>query len=446
VTNFSGFSKLSKEQKISLLSNHFISAKSNTEMASLLNGFCHADKKIQELFDKFSENTISNYHFPYGVVPDLWMNGKSYCVPMAIEESSVVAAANKSAKFWRARGGFHSEIISTTKIGQVHLLWHGESSRLFSFFERIKSSLIVEVAPLIKNMELRGGGILGMTLVDKTQEEAGYYQIFVTFDTRDAMGANFINSVLENLARNFKAQLEQAEELSEVERDVDIIMSILSNYTPECLVQTYVECKIEELHDNKLEMDALEFAHKFQMACKIAKLDVYRAVTHNKGIFNGIDAVVLATGNDFRAVEAAGHAYAARDGQYRGLTDVIIDNGIFRFTLTIPLSVGTVGGLTSLHPLAALSLEMLGRPSANELMMITSAIGLAQNFGALRSLVTTGIQKGHMKMHLINILNQLQAGRAESEAACSYFADKVISFSDVRNFLKNDMRRETNVN
>jgi hydroxymethylglutaryl-CoA reductase len=212
-------------------------------------------------------------------------------------------------------------------------------------------------------------------------------------------------------------------------------MSILSNYTPDCIVKTYVECPIEDLGLIG-GMEANEFAHKFERAVQIAKVDVNRAVTHNKGIFNGIDAVVLATGNDFRAIEACGHAYAARDGQYRGLSSCSIDNGLFRFELTIPLSLGTIGGLTSLHPMSKMSLELLDGPSASELMKLVSVVGLAQNFGALSSLVTTGIQKGHMKMHLLNILNQLNATKEQIELSKIYFANNTVSFSSVREFLQ----------
>ncbi len=435
MNRFCGFSKLSKDQKIDSVVSNFIPEEISAKTTAQLKSFCHQDGEVQELFDKFSENTISNFNFPYGVVPNLLMNGKSYCVPMVIEESSVVAAASKSAKFWRTRGGFHSKVLSIKKIGQVHMIWHGEGFKLFNFFETIKKLMLQEVSPLIKNMENRGGGILELKLVDRTQDEPGYYQLMASFDTCDAMGANFINSVLEAFARIFKSKLAESEMMIGEEKNVEIIMAILSNYTPECLVKSYVECSVDALLDESIDYNPEEFVRKFKTACQIAKIDVGRAVTHNKGIFNGIDAVVLATGNDFRAVEASGHAYAARDGQYRGLTSVEIKDGVFKFSLTIPLSVGTVGGLTALHPLAKISLDLLGRPSATELMMVIASIGLAQNFAALRSLVTTGIQKGHMKMHLINILNQLQADRQSSDRACEYFAERVITYTDVRNFI-----------
>ncbi len=219
------------------------------------------------------------------------------------------------------------------------------------------------------------------------------------------------------------------------EREVQIIMSILSNYTPQCLVRASVSCPIESLGPGYNELTAQEFANKFELAVRIAREDPYRATTHNKGIFNGVDAVVLATGNDFRAVEACGHTYASRDGQYRSLSYCTLENGVFRFWLELPLALGTVGGLTALHPIARRSLEMLGNPSAPELMEIVAAVGLAQNFAAVRSLITTGIQQGHMKMHLQNILQGLGASESEKEDATAYFADKKIAYHGVRDYL-----------
>jgi len=212
-------------------------------------------------------------------------------------------------------------------------------------------------------------------------------------------------------------------------------MSILSNYTPDCVVRSWVECDIEELDNVDDSMTGEEFASKFQLAVRIAEEDVYRATTHNKGIFNGVDAVVIATGNDFRAVEAAGHTYAARTGKYKSLSTVELKDGKFIYSLTLPMALGTVGGLTSLHPLAKQSLEMLGNPSAEELMMIAASVGLANNFAAVRSLVTKGIQMGHMKIHLMNILNHFEATDEEKTKAVEYFIGQKVSFNNVRQFL-----------
>ncbi len=428
-----GFSKLSKLEKIDFIVDNYFE---HSDLArSQFKKFWHADENMQRTIDEFSENTLTNFSFPLGVVPNVMINGKIFCVPMVIEESSVVAASAKAANFWLTRGGFKAEVLGVKKIGQVHFIWNGDANKLQKLFEASKTDLLNSVAPLTTNMEKRGGGILDLRLIDRTADEPGYFQLLGEFDTCDAMGANFINSILEMLGRSWKETILEAEGFSDSEREVQIVMAILSNYTPECIVRSTVECDIADLNDPTLEMDAAEFAEKFARAIRISKIDTTRATTHNKGIMNGIDAVVLATGNDFRAIEACGHTYAARDGKYRGLSNVEIKNGKFIFSLEIPLAVGTVGGLTSLHPMAKLSLDMLGRPSAPELMKIIASIGLAQNFAAVRSLVTSGIQKGHMKMHLMNILNHLEASEAEREKAKAYFANEVISFKSVREFI-----------
>ena len=431
----SGFSKLSKFEKIDLIVKNYFSDSDSAKAA--FKKYWHDDEQLQKTLDEFSENTLTNYLFPFGVVPNILLNGELKCVPMVIEESSVVAACSRSANFWLTRGGFHAEVISTTKVGQVHFIWKGDTQKLEAFFNKIKNELISCTDFLTENMQKRGGGLISLELVDRTADEEGYYQLLAKFETVDAMGANFINSVLELLGRTFKEMVGLADEFSKVERDLQIIMAILSNYTPDCRVKAFVECDIEDLEESSLGMSAEEFAMKFKRAITISKIDVTRATTHNKGIFNGIDAVVVATGNDYRAVEACGHAYAARDGQYRGLTDVSLLDNKFRMTLEIPMSIGTVGGLTSLHPMSKMALDMLGRPTAPELMKIIATIGLAQNFAAVRSLVTSGIQKGHMKMHLMNILNHLEANIDESTAAKKHFENEIISYKSVREFVSN---------
>jgi hydroxymethylglutaryl-CoA reductase len=421
-----GFSKLSTSEKIGQLASHQNMANDDTK---LLESFWHPKQSVQQRLEQFSENTISNFFSPFGVVPNVMINDQTYWVPMVTEESSVVAAAARSAKYWFTRGGFKAEVISTTKLGQIHFLWQGDSQRLFSLFSQVEPQLRQAVAPLIKRMVERGGGVKSIKLVDRTNEMAQLYQIWIEFETCEAMGANFINSVLEQVAQKFTTIVESDQGLTITERQIEIIMSILSNYTPNSLVRCWVECELESLASNDLGMESHEFARRFAAAVKIAQIDTHRATTHNKGIFNGVDAVVMATGNDFRAVEAAGHTYASRDGQYRGLTTVSLENGRFHFELTTPLAVGTVGGLTSLHPLSEFSLKLLGNPQAKELMMVIAATGLAQNFAAIRSLVTTGIQKGHMRMHLLNILNQLEATPEEIEVVKERTQDQAISFS-----------------
>ncbi len=434
-----GFSKLSKEEKLDRVAN-FLSDKEKA--LDEYKSFWHPDKEIQKRFDEFSENTISNYYFPYGIAPNVIINNKSYLVPMAIEESSVVAAASKSAKYWASRGGFKAKVISVSKIGQVHFLYGGSKEKLFKFFPELKPRLIEKVKPITENMEERGGGIEDIELIDMTHEMDDYYQLKATFNTVDSMGANFINSCLEEFAAEMEKAIAESPYFEEHEKDITIIMSILSNYTPDCVVETWVECDVDELASPDLGMSAEMFAKKFEKAVQVATIDTYRATTHNKGIFNGVDAVVLATGNDFRAIEAAGHTYAARSGKYRSLSEVKIENGKFRYSLKLPLALGTVGGLTSLHPLVKKSLELLGHPKAEELMMITATMGLANNFGAIKSLVTSGIQKGHMKMHLLNILNSFDASDAEKKQAIEYFKNIKVSYSNVSDFV--DALRKNN--
>ena len=409
----SGFSKLTKEEKINWLATNYFT--NQTEIISTLKKYWNSDELLQQLHDDFIENTISNFYLPYGVAPNFLINNTSYAIPMVIEESSVVAAASLVAKFWSTRGGFKAEVLSTTKIGQVHFMYDGNKNELIQYFNSKKELFKIVTASITKNMEKRGGGILDIQLIDKTEKLPNYYQIHVTFETVDSMGANFINSCLEAIAKEFRSDA------------VEIVMSILSNYVPECLVRAEVSCNIEELGGE----DPQQFAKKFHQAVQIAGVEPHRAVTHNKGIMNGIDAVVLATGNDFRAIEAGVHAYASRSGHYTSLTHCEITNGIFRFWIEVPLAVGTVGGLTSLHPLAKLSLEMLQHPSAKELMMIMATAGLAQNFAALRALTTKGIQHGHMKMHLMNILHQLEADEHEKTVIANYFDGKTVTHSAV---------------
>lgn len=417
-----GFSKLSKEAKLEWLISNY--AENPSDSLNMLKGYWHELPEVQRLHDEFIENTISNYYLPFGVAPNFLINGNMYTIPFAIEESSVVAAAAKSATFWLDRGGFKSTVLGMVKMGHVHFLWSGNDyDKLNVIFEANKNRLIESTEDITKNMRARGGGILNIQLVDKTIEEPDYYQLEVRFDTRDSMGANFINSCLETLAKEWKEIVNKNHGLP-----VTIVMSILSNFTPECVVRAEVSCKIEDINEGS-GIENQEFADKFIRAIRIAKAEPYRAVTHNKGIMNGVDAVIIATGNDFRATEACAHAYAAKDGRYSSLSHAEVKDGVFRFWIDLPLSVGTVGGIISLHPMVKFAHELLGNPSAEELMQIAAVAGLAQNFSAVRSLITSGIQKGHMKMHLLNILNQLEATESEKKEIVEYFKDKVVSFS-----------------
>lgn len=431
--NVKGFSKLSKEEKIDWITATYFS--DSKEAKINLKKYWNSDENLQKLHDEFIENTLTNFYLPYGVAPNFIINSRSYTIPMAIEESSVVAAASKAAKFWGERGGFKTTIINTEKIGQVHFLFNGNTEKLTTFFNQIKPNFFSDTQEITKNMQKRGGGILEIELRNKTHEIPNYYQLHATFNTIDSMGANFINTCLEQFAKTLENQAQNYSDFTSEEKNIQIIMSILSNYVPNCLVRAEVSCPVDQLSDDK-NIDSNEFAQKFATAVRIAEIEPYRTVTHNKGIMNGIDAVVLATGNDFRAVEAGVHAFASKSGQYSSLSHVKIENGIFTFWLDVPLALGTVGGLTSLHPLVKFSMELLGKPSAEELMQIVAAAGLAQNFAALRSLTTTGIQQGHMKMHLMNILNQHQATKEEKEKVLNYFKDTTVSHSLVVDYLE----------
>jgi hydroxymethylglutaryl-CoA reductase len=436
--SISGLHKLSKAEKIQWLAKNF-SADEGTTTESL-RSFWHEDAEIQRILDGFSENTLSNFVFPYGIAPNFLVDGHMYAVPMVIEESSVVAAAASAAKFWLHKGGFKTTVVGTTKLGQLHFSWKGDSAKLEALMPELRHTLLGDVQHITSNMEKRGGGISAIELQNMCHLEADYYQLKVSFETCDSMGANFINSVLEEFGRSLMHFISSQTSFTPAEQKVEVIMAILSNYTPDCIVRAEVSCPVEQLDDACINLDGRGFAEKFAKAVRIAEIDPYRATTHNKGIYNGVDAVVIATGNDFRATEACGHTYAARNGQYRSLSHCRVENGVFTFWLDLPIALGTVGGLTKLHPLANLSLEILGQPSAPELMSIIAATGLAQNFAAVRSLVTTGIQKGHMKMHLMNILNHLGGDADACTAAVEYFQDRVVSFSAVREFL--DRREE----
>ena len=427
-----GFSKLSKKEKINWIANEYFSTPE--EALNIIRNYWNSDEKLQQLHDEFIENTITNLYIPLGVAPNFLINGKYKTIPMAIEESSVVAAASKAAKFWAARGGFKATIIDTEKIGQVHFNFNGDAEKLQSFFQDIKPIFFSDTQSITKNMQERGGGILDIQLKDKRNLLENYYQLHATFETKDSMGANFINSCLEQFATTLKEEFQHSDLFSE-EDTLTVIMSILSNYVPNCLVRAEVSCPIEDLAEKHIP-NPQDFAERFVQAVQIAEIEPFRAVTHNKGIMNGVDAVVLATGNDFRAVEAGVHAYASKNGQYASLSHAKIENGIFTFWLEIPLALGTVGGLTSLHPLVKLCLEMLEKPSAKELMEITAVAGLAQNFAALRSLTTTGIQEGHMKMHLNNIINQFEATDEERLLIKTHFKKTAVSHSAVVEFIE----------
>lgn len=422
-----GFSRLSKDEKIRFVAGLI----HDPGFPQEIKAYWHPEK--QELFDSFSENTITNFYLPFGIAPNFLINGKIRHVPMVVEESSVVAAAASAAKFWAERGGFHSRVVSTLKKGHVHFLWFGKRDIPETIFPAIRERLISDTAPLTFQMQQRGGGIRQMELEDFSGFLDGYFRLSVDFETIDSMGANFMNSVLEQMAVSLRKLI--SEIYPEQTDDLEIIMSILSNHAPQCLAECMVSCPLEQLDKIDGNTTPEIFVQKFKAAADIAAIDIFRAATHNKGIMNGVDAVVIATGNDFRAVEAGAHAYAAREGRYKALSFVETTGGRFTFTLRLPLTVGTVGGLTRLHPVAGRALQILGNPDSRELMSIIAAVGLASNFSAIRSLVTRGIQQGHMKMHLSNMLLQYHLDPDQQAFIQDYFRNREISFAAVRDFI-----------
>jgi len=433
IGSINGFSKLNKEEKINWIAKTYLN--NQEAVVDLIKQYWNSDEELQKLHDEFIENTITNFYLPLGVAPNFLINDTWYTIPMVIEESSVVAAASKAAKFWADRGGFKASILNTEKIGQVHFIYKGEKQKLEQFIQAIQDVFFTDTFSITQNMQKRGGGILSVTLRDKTAAIPNYYQLHVTFETKDSMGANFINSCLEQMATTLKREALQYEAFTDEEKAIDVVMSILSNYVPNCVVRAEVSCPIEALKSSEIQ-DPVLFAEKFVQAVRIAEIEPFRAVTHNKGVMNGVDAVVLATGNDFRAIEAGVHAYASRNGQYSSLSHASIEEGIFRFWIDLPLAVGTVGGLTSLHPMVKIALQMLQKPSATQLMQIIAVAGLAQNFAAVKSLTTTGIQQGHMKMHLMNILNQFKATDEERVKVVTHFEKNVVSHSAVVELLE----------
>ena len=434
-----GFSKYDKQQRINALIQKY---GFDSGLSEFLKSCEATDESIQKIVDELSENPISSFTLPFSIAPNFVVNGTNLFFPLVTEESSVVAALGNAAGFWARLGGFHAEVLNTEKRGQVHFLWNGNPEYLQSLFPEIRSELLAESTFLTAKMEERGGGITGIELKSLPHILPNYYQLDASFETCDAMGANFINSCLELFGNSLQEYFLTSEKISASQRECEIIMAILSNYTPESRVCAWVECPVTELLDGKSEDDCLKFALKFEKAVRISQADVSRAVTHNKGIFNGIDALAVATGNDFRAIEACGHAFAARNGHYAGLTDVQIQDGKFRFSIEIALAVGVVGGVTAIHPMAKFGRQILKNPSAKELMMYLAVAGLASNFGAVKALVSKGIQHGHMKMHLSNIMSQLQIPEEHRSIIQEHFQNKTVSFSAVEEYWKNQIKHK----
>ena len=355
-----------------------------------------ADTMLPEAYaNQMIENYLFNYHLPLGVAVNLKVNNAEYVVPMAIEEPSVIAAASFGAKLL---GNIQAETKERLLIGQIIMTVQQSMAEIQQIIKENKANLLDIASQASASMVRRGGGPKDIWVEEKEHPNRNYVSVYLSLDPCDAMGANVINTVLEALSPTMESIIEG-----------EVLMSILSNYQPQAV--TIATAKVPFAHLSKDKEEAKSLAERLEMASDYAWLDPYRATTHNKGIMNGIDAVVIATGNDWRAIEAGAHAYAVKDDQYRSLTKwkVNYEDESLEGSIEIPLQVATVGGTLSSHPTAKLALKMLNITSAKDLSNIIASVGLIQNFAAMRALVSEGIQKGHMRMQARALAMQVGA-------------------------------------
>ncbi|WP_019776411.1 hydroxymethylglutaryl-CoA reductase, degradative [Streptococcus sobrinus] len=351
-----------------------------------------------ETANQMAENLIGRLALPLSLAPDFLVNGQTYNLPMVTEEPSVVAAASYAAKLIKRSGGFKTEVHQRQMLGQVALIglsnWQAAKKAILAHKDDL-TQLANQAHPSIVK---RGGGARDLTLAEK----GDFLIVYLSVDTQEAMGANMVNTMMEAIAPKL-------EELSGGQS----LMAILSNYATDSLVTAKCAVDLRFLGRNKEEAENL--AKKLEQASQLAQVDPYRASTHNKGIFNGIDALVLATGNDWRAIEAGGHAYAAASGSYRGLSQWTYDKeaGQVKGSLTLPMPIATKGGSIGLNPSVQVAFDLLGHPDAKTLAGLIVSLGLAQNFAALKALVGKGIQAGHMKLQAKSLA--LLAGASEKE-------------------------------
>ncbi len=386
--NWAGFSKLSREERFQYLES--LGALTADEARYLKSG----GLKDMGLAEKFVENVIGYFQVPLGVATNFVIDGQDYVIPMAVEETSIIAAASKTAKWVRENGTLRTESVGTQIIGQIQLASVADFSRFEQTVMAAKAELMASAnRDVAHGLVARGGGVEDLQvrrLVRPDGQTMAVIHVYV--DPCDAMGANIINQVCEYLKHPLELLTGES-----------VTMCILSNLVDSKLTRATVELR---------GIDA-ELGMKIQEASLFAELDPYRAATNNKGVLNGIDPILIATGNDWRAVEAGIHAYAARSGQYRSITRWSYADGLLTGVFEAPIVVGTVGGVTRLHPTAQLCLRMLDIQSAAELSRICAAVGLVQNLGALKALTTVGIIEGHMKLHIRNLT--IGAGASEPE-------------------------------
>ena len=418
--SWNGFSKKSYHERLELLkAQALLSPEKQTSLEQ--------DEHISvTVADQLSENVVGTFSLPYSLVPEVLVNGQEYTVPYVTEEPSVVAAASYASKIIKRAGGFTAQVHERQMIGQVALYQVANPEQAQEKIARKKAELLELANQAYPSIVKRGGGARDLH-VEQIKGETDFLVVYLHVDTQGAMGANMLNTMLEAL----KPVLE---ELSQGHS----LMGILSNYATDSLVTA--SCRIAFRYLSRQKDQGREIAEKMALASQFAQADPYRASTHNKGIFNGIDAILIATGNDWRAIEAGAHTFASRNGHYQGLSSWRLDLETEELVgeMTLPMPVATKGGSIGLNPRVALSHELLGNPSAKELAQIIVSIGLAQNFAALKALVSTGIQQGHMKLQAKSLA--LLSGASESEVAPlveRLIAEKTFNLETAQRYLEN---------
>lgn len=418
--SWNGFSKKSYQERLELLKAQALLSPERQESLE------QDEQMSVTVADQLSENVVGTFSLPYSMVPEVLVNGQEYTVPYVTEEPSVVAAASYASKIIKRAGGFTAQVHERKMIGQVALYQVADPEQALEKIASKKAELLELANQAYPSIVKRGGGARDLH-VEQLKSETDFLVVYLHVDTQEAMGANMLNTMLEAL-KPILEELSQGQSL----------MGILSNYATDSLVTA--SCRIAFRYLSRQKDKGREIAEKIALASQFAQADPYRATTHNKGIFNGIDAMLIATGNDWRAIEAGAHAFASRDGRYQGLSRWTLDLEREELVgeMTLPMPVATKGGSIGLNPRVALSHELLGNPSAKELAQIIVSIGLAQNFAALKALVSTGIQQGHMKLQAKSLA--LLAGASESEVALlveRLIADKTFNLETAQRYLEN---------
>jgi hydroxymethylglutaryl-CoA reductase len=406
-----GFYKLSLEERIAIICEW---AGLTTEQQQLLKTTAGLEHRTA---NQMIENVVGLYGLPFGIATNFLINGRDVLVPMVIEEPSVVAASSFAAKLVRAGGGFLTNSTDPIMIGQIQVLDVEDVQLAAEKVQAAKAELLAVGHDPVSSIVKRGGGLRGIeTRVFEQTAVGPMLVVHILYDTRDAMGANAINTACEKLAP-------QVEKITAGR----VNLRILSNLSDRRMAEASCHIPVEALATDSAS--GQEVVRSIIEAAVFAEVDPYRATTHNKGVMNGVDAVLLATGNDWRAVEAGAHAYAMRGDHYTSMTRWWADeNGDLRGQLRLPMAVGTVGGATKVHPTARIAMQILDVQSAQELAEVVVAAGLAQNLAAIRALATEGIQAGHMALHA----RQMAMAAGAPESLVSRIVETMIAEGNIR--------------